>query len=187
MVPQRPFAPGDRGAREIERRRDLAAVEGADGFGDRGQRDLLAGGDAGDERADVEGGIVEREQHFGEEIGGERRQVALQVHHHVVAAGGVQFHEGRVHAVAAARQVRVGQNGDPAGGADGVGDGRIGAGDGYGPDARLAPAVEHVHDHRAAVNVGERFAGQPGGRHPGRNDHDRIHCELNAAGGSGTG
>ena len=37
------------------------------------------------------------------------------------------------------------------------------------------PRSQHVHDHRLAVDIGERLARQAGGRHAGRDDDDRVH------------
>jgi hypothetical protein len=35
-----------------------------------------------------------------------------------------------------------------------------------------------VHDHRPAMDIGQRFAGQPRGRHARRNDNDWIHVRA---------
>ena len=57
-----------------------------------------------------------------------RRQIALQVHHHVVAPLRIELRQRGVHAVGAARQRRIGQHRDAAGGAHRVGDLGVAAG-----------------------------------------------------------
>ena len=63
-----------------------AAVERAGGLHHRGQRRLLLRIDRRDQRRDIEAGIRERRQHGAQIRRRDARQVALQVHHHVVPA-----------------------------------------------------------------------------------------------------
>ena len=83
----------------------------------------------------------------------------MQVHHDVVPGLRVQRREGGVDPVGAGRQRRIGQDRDASGRPYRLGDLGLGAGDGDRADLRLASAVEHVRDHRPAVDVGERLAG----------------------------
>ena len=107
--------------------------------------------------------------------GGMRRQIALQVHHHVVPPSRIEFGQRGVHAIGAATAApdrsaprgrrrraprrRSRRRRRPP---------RPGR---YPP---RAPRSQHMHDHRPAVDVGERLAGQPGGGHAGGDDDDRV-------------
>ena len=98
-------------------------------------------------------------------------QIALQVHHHVMAPPRIECLRGREHAVRAGGQLGVGEHGAAAGLLHDLGDLALGRRHDHrthiGRD-RLPP---HPHDHRHARDVGERLARQAGGRHARRNDH----------------
>ncbi len=176
MVPARPVAPRDRHPGEIQRRRDgAAAVEGAGGLHDRGSGRLLVRIDRRHQRGDIESRIGQRRQHGAQVDRRDTRQIALQVDHDVVPPLRIQFRQRRVHPVGAARQRRIGQHRDAARRAHRVGDLRIAAGHGDRADIRLPPAVQHMHDHRPAMDVGQRLARQPRGGHAGGNDDDWVH------------
>ena len=85
----------------------------------------------------------------------------MQVHHDVVVALRIERSERCMHAVRAAWQRRIGQHRKAAVGVDCFGDFGIATGDGDRSDLRLTRAIQHVDDHRLAVDVGERLAGQP--------------------------
>ena len=93
-------------------------------------------------------------------------------------AARIQLRQRGVHAVGAAWQRRVGQHGGTAKAAHRVSDFRIAAGDGDRADIRLAATIQHVHDHRPAMDVGQRLAWQPRRRHARRNDNDGIHVRA---------
>ena len=81
-------------------------------------------------------------------------------------------------AVRAGGQSGIGEDGDAAGGADDVSDFRFGAGDDDGAGVGFPAAVEHVEDHRAAGDVGQRLAWQAGGGHTGGDDDDAVHADF---------
>ena len=181
MVPARPIPPGDRQAREIQRRRDARiALEGAGGLHEGWRIRLLLIRDRADQRADVHRRVGERFQHGAQRLGRDGREIPLQVHHDVVAALGVQHRHRPLHAVGARGHVvrhqhrpcprRLGRRHDLG----------FPRGDGEGADSRLPRAVQHMGDHRPAGDLGQRLARQPGGRHAGRDNDDGAQ-----AGGSG--
>ena len=89
----------------------------------------------------------------------------------------------RVDPVRAGGQIRVGQDGAGAGALHGGGDGRVAAGHGDRADRGELRPAQHVDDHGRAGDVGQRFAGQAGGRHAGGDQDDRVH----GRGASGAG
>jgi hypothetical protein len=42
------------------------------------------------------------------------------------------------------------------------------------PDIGLLGPPQHMHDHREARDIEQRLAGQPGGGHPSRNQHQNT-------------
>ncbi|GBQ52070.1 hypothetical protein AA15973_2647 [Komagataeibacter sucrofermentans DSM 15973] len=56
-----------------------------------------------------------------------------------------------------------------------IGNGAVGGGNGNRADACCLRALEHMHDHGAARDIGKRFARQTGRGHPGRNQDNRVH------------
>ena len=111
----------------------------------------------------------ERRPHQG---GIERRQIALQVDDDIVAAIGIDVGQGLEDAIGAGRVIGIGQHRPPAGDVDGVRDLPLGAGDDHRADVGLDGAPPDMHDHRLAVDVGQRLAGQAGRRHAGGHDDD---------------
>ena len=100
MVPARPEPPRDRLAGEIQRRRDpLALFEGAGGFDERNRRGLDFIADRHDQGADIDVRIGQRGHDQAQTLGVQRREIALQVDHHVVLSIRVQFGQCRVYAI----------------------------------------------------------------------------------------
>ena len=58
-------------------------------------------GDGGDERADIDAAIGERQQYGAQQVGRQGGEIALQIDHHIMAAIGVQLVEGELHPVGA--------------------------------------------------------------------------------------
>jgi hypothetical protein len=175
MVVQRPVPPRCRRPGEIERAAHRPARrEDGDGLDDIGVAAFLVLRDLGGQRTDIDRGVGERRQRGPQHLGGDGRQVALQVHCHIVPFVRVEFLQGPEHPVRTGRQPGVGQDRGTAGGADGVGDDLLGRGDQDRPDLRLDRAAPDVDDHRLAMDVGQRLVGQPGGGESRGNDDDGV-------------
>ena len=83
--------------------------------------------------------------------------------------------EGGVDAIGAARQGWVGEHRGAAIGLYGGDDLRIAGGHRDGANAGFTRAIEHVEDHRAAMDIGQRLARQAGGGQARRDEDDRVH------------
>ena len=103
-----------------------------------------------------------------------RRQIALHVHHDVVQALGVDLLDGFVDAVRTRRMVGAGHHGAAADRRDRPCHSDLVGGHQHRTDRSRDGAPPDMHDHGFARDEGERFAGQPGRRHPGRNENDRV-------------
>ena len=103
--------------------------------------------------------------------------VALKVDDGVMATVGIDGVQGGADAVGAAGQVRIGQDGDPAGRLNGIDDLAIPCshGDGQAGQHGLTPGP---HDHRGPADIGEGLVGQAGCGHPGRDQDQRVHVQI---------
>ena len=146
MVPERARAVRHHGAGEIKGGRQLPARrEGADGLHDGRRGGLVGALDGRHQRADV----VPRHRAEGRAqiFRRQGRQVALEVHHHVVPSLRVELAQGGVDPVGAGGEVGIGHHRGPAGAAHGVGDLRLAAGDRDRSDGGLLGEAEHADDH----------------------------------------
>ena len=172
---ERPVAVGRGGAGEIERAQPVRRDRRADDLHHIRIGALLVLDDFGGQRRDIDRRIVQQSDRGTQIVGRiERRQIALHVHHHPdfsVRIGDLQRLEDAV----------------GAGGMVGAGHQRAGAGlfdrgqDRFGigrhdhlAEVRRLGAPDHMLDHRLAGDVGQRLAGQPGGRHAGRDQDQDV-------------
>ena len=131
-----------------------------------------------DQGGDVAGGLVLQQGGTGQ---GQARigegHVALKVDDGVMATIGIDGVQGGADAVGAAGQVRIGQDGDPAGRLNGVDDLAIPCshGDGQAGQHSLTPGP---HDHRRPADIGEGLVRKAGGGHPGRDQDQRVHIQI---------
>ncbi len=92
-----------------------------------------------------------------------RRQVSLQDDNNVVVRVGINGRHGRLRAVRAGRERRVGQYGVAAETADHIGDLPVTTCDHDGANTRLHCSSPDMGDHGLTVDVLERLARKPGG------------------------
>ena len=131
-----------------------------------------------DQGGDIAGGLVLQQGGAGQ---GQARigegHVALKVDDGVMAAVGIDGVQGGADAVGAAGQVRIGQDGEPAGRLNGVDDLPIARSDGHGQAGQhgLTPGP---HNHRGPADIGEGLVRKAGGGHPGGDQDQRVHIQI---------
>ncbi|CEJ87830.1 hypothetical protein HYPGJ_31404 [Hyphomicrobium sp. GJ21] len=173
VMVKRAIARRRRRAREIERTETVVRDRRADDLDDVRVRALFGFADDGREGRDVDFGIGKRRKAARNEIGIERRKVALQVDDDTCALAGIGFRHGLENPVGARRMIGSRHDRLAARGRDGIGDfpavGRDDDVSGVGCHG-TAPDVD---DHGGARDIGERFARQAGRLHAGGNN-DQI-------------
>ena len=111
---------------------------------------------------------------MGRQCRGEGGQVALQIDHRIVLTRRIDRLQRLEDPIGARGVVGAREHRAPAGALDCIGDRGLGAGDDHGADRRSFGTLQHVHDHRPAGDIGERFTGQSLRGHARRNEHDRV-------------
>ncbi len=134
--------------------------------------DLVA--DRHHERADIDLRIGQRRDDQSQTSRVQGREITLQIDHDVMLPSGSSSAsaactrsdpDGSAGSVSTAR---------PPAARTAVGDFRVATGDGHRADPGLPPTFQHMHDHRLAVDIGQRLAGQARGGHAGGDDDDRV-------------
>ena len=129
MVPEWSRTARHRGAAEIEAPAETRAVPGHDRLDDARPLVFRRVGNPADQRGDVDLRFRQRIEGATDQRRIERRQVTLQVDHHVVPPVGIDTVEGGAHPVAAGRQVGIGQHRAAARRLDRGNDRRVAGGD----------------------------------------------------------
>jgi hypothetical protein len=101
-------------------------------------------------------------------------QVALNVHDDIVPPLRIEDVGRLLDAVRARGMVVAGQHGAAAGLLDHVDDARLVGRDGDRADAGFHGAAPDMHDHRLAMDIGQRLAGQARRGHAGGNQDQRV-------------
>ena len=174
MVQQRPLAPGRARPREVECARTRRVDPRAYGLDDVRIVGFFLAPYRGRERGDVDPRLDDHGQRCAHGRGVDGRQVALDVDDDVLAPFRVEYSQGLENSVGTGRVVGPRHDGAAADRFDRLDDRQIVRGHQHGPHIRLDRPAPDVHDHRLAMNVGQRLARQAARGEARRNEDDRM-------------